>query len=258
MLSFLLASVFCGDSHAKTIKTNVYKVLEKEVPVSKFDKEGFHKRTFDELNIYLSQNTSKVYSGGGYYCLTGRPEMTGTIAGSSSPNGLFSKEDTVEIEVKDAVNGCSRGTKYVVVEKHGTGIYKVTAEMEAVEKAVKETRCVAKFTQVYSVVKRGDEVAYPLSSGNIAVTQIKEIITGKVENIWGDRVCVKFATGYTPPEAGTMIYFYEIKDPQSNKEIDPYVVATGQLIDVSGNYGTAVINSLGRSVSKGTSITTRF
>ena len=254
---FLSSLFFLDECLAKRIKKNIYTVLEKEVPPSKFDNEGFYKRSFDELSKYLDQSGRTVY-GGGYYCMSEKPITAGHIAGSSSQSDIFSKEDTVEIEVKDSMGGCSNGTKYIVVEREGTGVYKIIAELEALEKAVKQTRCVAKFTQVYSVVKRNAEVAYPISSGELKITQLKEIITGKVEAVWGDRVCIRFAAGYNTPEAGAMIYFYEIKDPNNNKEIDPYVVGYGQLIYSSGQYGTVVIKSLGRAVSKGTSITTRF
>ncbi len=254
---FLLFAFFCNDCSAKTIKKNIYTVLEKEVPSSKFDKEGFYKQSYDELTIYLNQNLSSTYSGG-YYCMSQAPEKAGRIVVSNSQSDVFSKEDAVEIEVKDAVAGCSKGTKYIVIERQGTGIYKVMAEMEATEKAVDGKRCVATFTHIYDIIKRDAEVAFPIYSGSMQLTQLKEIVTGKVQNIWGDRVCVKFASGQTIPEAGTMIYFYQIKDPKNGKEVDPYIVAKGQLIYVGGQYGTAVINSSGRSVLNGTPVTTRF
>jgi len=257
VVGFLPLAFFCNDCSAKRMKSNIYTVLEEEVPPSKFDQEGFYKQSFDELSLYLNQHLSSAYSGG-YYCMSQKPESAGHIVTSNSKNDAFSKEDIVEIEVKDAVAGCSKGTKYIVIERQATGIYKILAEMEATDKAVDVKRCVAKFNQLYDVVRRDAEVAFPIYSGSMQIKQIKEIVTGKVQNIWGDRVCIKFASGQTLPEAGTIVYFYQIKDPKNGKEVDPFVVAKGQLIYVGGQYGTAVINSSGRSVLNGTPVTTRF
>jgi hypothetical protein len=254
-----LMMFFCfTNASAKTIKKNIYTVLEKDVPASKFDEEGFYKRSYDELSIYLDHNKETVYAGG-YYCMQGSPLMAGRVIASSSSNTLFSKGESIEIEVKDAVNGCSTGTEYIAVERQGSGVYQVIAEVVATEKALKAGRCVAVVSELYAPLKRNAELAYPLAPKNIPTKQIKDFVTGKVEHVWtGNRACVRFAKGYTAPDAGTILYFYEIKDPDNKKEIDPYVVATGKLIYVHGDYGTVVINASGRIISKGVAVTTRF
>lgn len=258
ILFMTLCVLLCAQAlPAKRIKKNIYTVLEKEVPPSKFDNDGFYKRTLSELDLYLERSSREAYAGG-YYCMAEQPFMAGFVAGSSVQGTLFSKGDTLEVAVKDAMAGCSKGTAYVVVERHGSGVYKVVAELESVEKALKQGRCVAKVTEIYGPIKRNSEVAYPISSKDVPTVRIMDLITGKVENIWGNRACVKFASGQALPKAGTVVYFYRINDPQNNTEIDPFVVATGKLINVSGQFGTAIIEPSGTPVLKGTSVTTRF
>ena len=252
--------------NAKIMKYNAYTSLEQEIQPSKFDAEGFYKQSYDDLKVYFSQTAPTLYSGG-YHCLGQKPDYVGYIMGSNTGKDLFVIGDTAEIEVKDAVNGCIAGTRYVVLESDGSGIYNIIAKMETVEKAVKETRCIAKFTGIYGVVKRNAQIAIPVVNERADTIQMRDIITGRVELVLpskkssanqGDRVCVKFAKGYGMPEAGTILYFYDIKDPRNKKNIDPYKVAVGKLISVSGNYGTAIISSAGRQIYTGTSFTTRF
>ncbi len=242
-----------------------YALLEKENPRSKFDKDGFHKERYESLNKLNQQELTDAPNAGGIVCLgPDSAQFLGTVLASGKGGSLFSVGNELEIDFT-FFRPCNAGDQYVTLDTDSIGVYKITGLLEIVDKAIKEKRCVAKVIKAYDMVKRGSKVALPIQLASAGAESTAPMQAGKVFKIHterpmageGDRVCVVFLNQMAP-KAGTAVYFYNIKDPLNGNEIDPYIVAKGKLIHSNGSYGTALITSANRPITKDLTVTTRF
>jgi hypothetical protein len=240
-----------------------YSVLEKNAP-SKFDSDGFHKQRYGELGQFTEQenNQDRIY--GGYVCLGENASLLGKVFGSAKNSTLFHEGDNIELAFTNP-RSCNLGDRYITLDGDDTGIYKITGVVEITEKALKEGRCVAQVKEIYDFIKRGSNFTDPLklesagiaSSGSMQVGKVHKLVSQHTIANVGERLCVTFKDS-AAPKAGTIVYFYDIKDPVTGLEVDPFLVAKGKLIYSVANYGTALIVSANRPVTKEATVTTRF
>lgn len=241
-----------------------YSLLEKEVPKSKFDKNGFCKSRYANIKKINDQENKKDIYYDGTVCLGDDANLLGKIYGSGKASSLLSTGDELEVEFY-SYRPCSVGDKYVTIDKDMPGVYKITGVLEILDKAVKEKRCIAKIKERYDVIKRNSHISLPITFESSATESMDQMQTGKIYKIHsqkviavtGDRLCVLFRNQLAP-KAGTIVYFYDIKDPLTGHEIEPYLVAKGKLIYSYSSYGTALIMSANRPITKDLTVTTRF
>ncbi|MEI6093522.1 MAG: hypothetical protein WCQ47_07565 [bacterium] len=241
-----------------------YYLLEKENPKSKFDKNGFLKSRYETINKINELEKRKDAYYGGTVCLGNEPSLLGKIYGSGKASGLLSTGDELEIEFS-SYRPCNTGEKYVSMDKDSIGVYKITGVLEIMEKGAREKSCIAKVRTNYDMIKRGAFVSSPITFESSAIEISAQAQSGKIYKIHsqmeiagaGDRLCVLFKNQLAP-KAGTVVYFYDVKDPLTGNEIKPYLVAKGKLIYSYSSYGTALIMSANRPITKDLAVTTRF
>lgn len=246
-------------------KKRNYSLLEKEVPPSKFDKYGFHKQRYDEAITSNSGGQGVTSYSGGHVCLGNQPDFIGKIAASKKDSSIFHDGDEVEIEFVSSTT-CKTGERYIAVDAEEETVYKISGVLEVVDKALKPNRCVAVVKQVFDLLRRDAKITVPLVF-DTTTSSSAAVQTGKVHKFTpslktiageGERVCVVF-NNQQAPKPGTIVYFYNIKDPNNaEQEVDPYVVATGKLIHTSGSYGTAVVTASKSPVTQDATVSTRF
>jgi hypothetical protein len=122
--------------------------------------------------------------------------------------------------------------------------------------------------EIYDVVKRDMHIInvpiFVTNPKNIPDTLIADIYSmepyKKELGSENDRICIKFRNLVVAPEPGTMVYFYEVKDPSNEKEVDPYMIAAGQIIHANKSDATVLVvaSQKARAITKKTIVTTRF
>ncbi len=243
-----------------------YSHLEKETPASKFDKNGFYKSRYKEMKKLAEVEKKKDTYDGGYVCLGDNAGLLGKISSSGKDSSPLDEGEEMEIEFA-VYRTCVPGEKYISMDRDVLGVYKVTGLLEIVDKSVKEKNCIAKIKNTYDVVKRGSFVALPIqfeSSSYFAgpdepaqIGKVYKMHSNRVIAGIGDRLCVLFKDQLAP-RAGTVVYFYDTKDPVTGQVVTPYMVAKGKLIYSYSSYGTTLITSVNRPITKDMVITTRF
>ena len=241
-----------------------YSHLEKETPVSKFDKDGFYKSRYSEIKKITEAENKKDSYYGGYVCLGDNAGLLGKISNSGKNSSPLHEGDEMEIEFS-VYRNCVAGEKYVSMDKDVLGVYKITGVLEIVDKAVKERNCVAKVKDTYDAVRRGAYVSLPIqfesshfiSEEPAQIAKIYKLHSDRVIAGTGDRLCILFKDQLAP-RAGTIVYFYDTKDPVTGQTVNPYMVAKGKLIYSYSSYGTTLITSSNRPVTKDMAVTTRF
>ncbi|MCX6113573.1 MAG: hypothetical protein NTY22_09930 [Proteobacteria bacterium] len=204
-----------------------------------------------------------MYSGG-YVCLGDNAGFLGKIVASGKKSSPFHEGDELEMEFS-IFRPCVAGEKYISMDKDTIGVYKITGVLEIVDKALKDKRCVARVKEIYDVVKRGSYFTLPIqfepsdivSENAMQIGKIYKMHSQRVMASVGERLCVLFKDQLAP-KAGTIVYFYDTKDPVTGHEVTPYMVAKGKLIYSYSSYGTAVIMAADRPVTKNLVVTTRF
>jgi len=243
-----------------------YSVLEKDTPPSKFDEHGFYKSSLNELAATQAVAAEYIHPDG-YLCLGKNPMFSGNVYAVNKLDSFVVVGDEIEVKMTN-VNECEKGTKFVTVEKGASGIYKVTGTIELERKASTIGRCIAKVVELFATVKRGDKFTAPLLAQDVSPKDAAEAMPADIYEMTppkkmmageGDRVCVKFRNT-SAPEAGTVLYFYNEKDPMSGKKMENYVIATGLVLHSQEKYATAVITAFQKDlpVDKKTKVTTRF
>jgi len=243
-----------------------YSHLEKETPISKFDRNGFYKSRYKEMKKLGETEKKKDNYYGGYVCLGDEAGILGKISNSGKDSGSLVEGEELDVEFT-IYRACIPGEKYVSMDKDVSGVYKITGVLEIVTKSVREKNCIAKVKDTYDVIKRGSFVALPMQfeassffAGPEEIAQMGKIYklhSNKVIAGIGDRICIIFKDQLAP-KAGTVVYFYQTKDPVTGQVITPYMVAKGRLIYSYSSYGTTLITSVDRPVTKDMVVTTRF
>jgi len=243
-----------------------YSILEREKPASLFDENDFYKSRLNELNASNSRASVPVLTGG-YVCLGEVPVFQGLLESSSKGTNMFIEDDEVDVLMGN-MTACEKGAKYAAVEEKETGVYKINGIVEIQDKAVKPRHCLAKVLQLYGLVKRDMQLitvpvfdATPKNINEALVADISSMEPYKKElGSENDRICVKFRNNVTAPASGSMVYFYELKDPTNEKEINPYIIAAGQIIHANKGYATVLVvaSQKARAITKKTTVTTRF
>ncbi len=243
-----------------------YSVLEREKPASLFDENDFYKSRYRELMASNNTGSVPIFTGG-YVCLGEAPTFYGLLESSSKGTNMFSEEDTVDIFMEKMAT-CEKGARYAAVEVTDTHVYKINGILEIQDKAFKQGHCVAKVLEIYGLVKRKMQLIkvpeFDTNPKNVSATLIADITSmepyKKELSSENDRICVKFRNNVAAPEPGSMVYFYEIKDPEDGKEVDPYVLAAGQIIHTNKGYATVLVvaSEKARAITKKTIVTTRF
>ena len=260
-------SLYAPPAHVK--RKNIvkdYSGLEKEIPISKFDKQGFYKIRYREMKKLAEVEKKKDIYHGGYVCLGDSAELLGKISNSGRDSSPLNEGEDMEIEFS-VYRTCVPGEQYITMDKDVLGVYKVTGLLEIVDKSVKERNCVAKVKNTYDVVKRGSFVALPIQFESssfftqpeepVQIAKIYKLHSNKVIAGIGDRLCVLFKDRLAP-RAGTVVYFYDTKDPVTGRTVTPYMVAKGKLIYSYSSYGTTLITATNRPITKDMVVTTRF
>jgi len=232
-----------------------YSVLEREKPASLFDENDFYKSRLNEL-IASNNRGSIPITTGGSVCLGEKPIFQG-----------FLEEDEVDV-LMETMASCEKGTRFAAVEEKESGVYKINGIVEIQGKALKVKHCIAKVLEIYGLVKRDMQLinvpVFDTNPKNVTDALIADISSmepyKKELGSENDRICVKFRKNITAPEPGSMVYFYEIKDPTNEKELDPYVLAAGQIIHTNKGYATVLVvaSQKARAITKKTIVTTRF
>jgi len=243
-----------------------YSVLERDKIDSLFDENDFYKSSYYELLASNSRESQSVLKGGNV-CLGEKPLFAGMIESSSKGTTMFGEDDEIDIKMEN-MKSCTAGSRFAVIEEVENHVYKIDGLIEIGSKAVKQGHCNAKVVEIYSLVKRDMHfIDIPVFHNNpknlqdVLIADIYAMEPYKKElGSENDRVCVRFRQDKKSPEPGTMVYFYEIKDPVTGKEIDPHVLAAGQIIHMDKSYATVLIvaSKKERPVTKQTVVTTRF
>ncbi len=243
-----------------------YSILERDKVPSLFDENGFLKSRYGDLIASNNRSFQPVYKGG-MVCLGEKPIFQGTLEASSKGTNMFIEDDELQVQMLNMTT-CEKGARYAVVEERPDHIYKINGILEIQDKALKEKRCTAKVLEIYDVVKRDMHIinvpVFDSDPKNFRDTIIADVYSmepyKKELGSEYDRICIKFRKKTNAPEPGTMVYFYEIKDPTNNKELDPYMIAAGQIIHANKSDATVLIvaTQKARPITKKTIVTTRF
>lgn len=226
-----------------------YSVLEKER--EKFDSSGF-------LKEIPSIKETKFISG--LICFN-EDDSAGIVFDTFKDPMYLKTDDFIDVVISK--EGCMPGYLYDVVDKKTSDIYEITSRIKIVSESEKDKDlCKAQIVKNYTgKIKKGLNLIKAIEDGGSF-----EISDTKIANIYksyksfyseGDRVFIKFKEEIVL-EPGTIIFFYEIKDPLTGKEIPPYEVADAKVVYSNKLCSTVNITSSKRSVRKNTLATTRL
>ncbi|MBN1114036.1 MAG: LysM peptidoglycan-binding domain-containing protein [Oligoflexia bacterium] len=250
------------EEELKEEKERDYSVLERELPAPAFDNLGFHKASLQKTS-YRSKASPGF--GGGKIMLGESPDYSGEIYAATTIRNTLLTADNIEIKTSDN-SDCARGTRYVAVENSSGPIYNIAGEIVVTGGTTEKRKCRARITRAYSGMYRGIKLAPPMVQESALVRTESQQITGSIYSLdpeekkmaaEGDKLFLRFS-GSGSPMPGTLVYIYEIRDPNTDSRMDPFIIGVAKLLHSSGRYGTATVIASSRVISTRSTVTTRF